>query len=405
MKGILAMSHKDLERLEVIGDIEKKRLTVKEGSEKCGLSERQMYRLLKRVRIGGKEGIIHGLRGKSSNRGYDKELKEQVIEIYKSGYGDYGPTLYSEELLKVHSIGIDHETIRRWLRSSGIAVSIRKLRPHRKRRERRGSFGELLQFDGSPHAWFEERGPECCLFVCVDDATNYTYAKFARSENSADAMRTMWEYIELNGIPRSLYTDRFGIYRGEQKLPDFARAMQELKTEMIYAKSPQAKGRVENKNKVLQDRLVKAMRQSQICTIAEGNRFLREEFLATFNEKFTLKHETENVHRSKGEINLEEIFCYKTERAVRNDYTINLSGGYIQLLVGEAPLPKPRQYVVLHKHLTGQIKIYFNGQSIAYEVINGNKPKQGYKYRKPAKEHPWRKMNNLIESKKNKNFA
>ncbi|MBK6876264.1 MAG: hypothetical protein IPG99_07375 [Ignavibacteria bacterium] len=160
-----------------------------------------MYRFLKQVRIGGKEGIIHGLRGKSSNRGYAKELKQKVIEIYNSGYGDYGPTLYSEELLKVHSIGIDHETIRRWLRSSGIAVSIRKLRPHRKRRERRGSFGELLQFDGSPHDWFEERGPECCLFVCVDDATNYTYAKFARSENSADAMRTMSEYIEINGYP------------------------------------------------------------------------------------------------------------------------------------------------------------------------------------------------------------
>lgn len=405
MKGILAMSQKEVDRLEVLGDIGKKRLTVKEGSERCGLSERQMYRILKRIRAEGTSGVIHKLRGIQSNRGYDESLKKKVIGLYKSGYGDYGPTLFSEELLKVHSIKIDHETIRRWLRTSGIEVSSRKLRPHRRRRERRSGLGELIQFDGSHHDWFEGRSPECCLFVCVDDATNVTYARFARSENSMDAMLAMREYIELYGIPRSLYTDRFKIYKGDKKIPDFARAMHELNTRIIYARSPQGKGRVENRNKVLQDRLVKAMRQRKIFTIAEANRYLREEFLKEFNEKFSLNNEAENVHRPRGDINLEEIFCYKTERSVRNDYTINLSGGYIQLLPGTGSLPRPREYVVLHRYFNGELKIKYNGQDVHYEELKSSKPKKGYKFIKPAKEHPWRKMNSLIENKKNKNFA
>ena len=405
MKGILSMSKQEVDRLEVIGDKEKKRLTIRQGSERCNVSERQMYRILKRYRKEGATGVVHKLRGSTSNRGYGEAMKKKVISLYKNGYGDYGPTLYSEELLKVHSIEIDHETIRRWLRSSGIEVSIRKLRPHRRRRPRRNGYGELEQFDGSHQDWFEGRSPECCLFVVVYDATNVTYARFARSENSADAMLAIREYIELYGMPRSLYTDRFRVYKGDRRLPDFARALQELKIKIIYAQSAQAKGRVENRNKVLQDRLVKAMRQRDISTIAEANRYLREEFLEEFNEKFSTNREAENVHRPKGDINLDEIFCYKTERCVRNDYTINYRGGYIQLQRGAAPLPRPRQYVVLHRYFNGELKIKYNGQDIEYEELECRKPKEGYKYMKPDKEHPWRKLNNLIESKKNKKFA
>jgi hypothetical protein len=273
---------------------------------------------------------------------------------------------------------------------------MRKKRPHRKKRERRAGFGELLQFDGSHHEWFEERGPECCLFDCVDDSTGKVYLKFAPSENTADAMITIWEYVNKYGIPRSIYTDRYGVYYAENKLTDFARAAKELNVQMIYAKSPQAKGRVENRNKTLQDRLVKALRERKISTIAEANKYLKEEFIEEFNNKFSVNPEAVDLHRSAEGFRLEDIFCYKTTRQVRNDYTINLGGGYIQLLKGLNPLPRPKQDVTVIKRLDDTLHIYFNNQELKFSHIIGKPKKKGYKIVKPAKNHPWRKMNNRL---------
>lgn len=287
------------------------------------------------------------------------------------------------------------------MRQRAITTSMRKKRPHRKKRERRNGFGELLQFDGSHHDWFEGRGAECCLLVSVDDSTGKIYLHFAPSENTADTMITMWEYINKYGIPRSLYTDRFGIYYAEDKLTDFARAMKELNVQMIYAKSPQAKGRVENRNNTLQDRLVKALRQRNISTIAEANKYIKEEFIDEFNDKFAVNPEAVDVHQSAEGIRLEDIFCYKTTRQVRNDYTINLSGGYIQLLKGENPLPRPKQDVTIIKRLDDTMYIYFNGQQLNFSHINEKHKKKEYKLTKPSKEHPWRKKNNsLVKSQK-----
>ena len=305
-------------------------------------------------------------------------------------------TLFSEELLKNYNIAVDHETVRRWMRERFITTSVRKKRPHRRRRERRSASGEMIQFDGSHHDWFEGRGAECCLYVCVDDATGKVHLRFGRSENTADGMLTMWEYLKYNGIPRSIYLDRFSAYYAKEKLTDFARAMKELCVEVIYAKSPQGKGRVENRNRTLQDRLVKAMRQRGISTTAGANEYLRKEFIEEFNNKFAVNLEAPDVHKSSTEYLLEEIFCYKTTRQVRNDYTINLAGGYIQLLKCESPLPRPKQDVTLHRHLSGEMYIYFNGQRLKYEMLTGKKAKQPYKFRKLPNDHPWRRMNNQM---------
>jgi len=256
MEGILAMSQKEADRLKTISQIETKALTVLEGSELMGLSARQTYRVLKRIKEEGTKGIIHKLRGKKSNRGYPVKLKKEVVEIYKEHYWDYGPTLFSEELVKSHKISVDHETIRKWLRAEAITTSMRKKRLHRKKRERRSCFGALLQFDGSHHDWFEGRGPECCLINCVDDSTGKVYLKFAVSENTQDVLLILWEYVNKYGIPRSIYTDKYSVYKAEGKLTDFGRAMKELNIETIFANSPQAKGRVERVNRTLQDRLV-----------------------------------------------------------------------------------------------------------------------------------------------------
>ena len=256
MNGVLTMSQKEADRLQIITQIENKTLTVKKGAELMGVSPRQTYRILKRITEIGTKGIIHRLRGKQSNRGYSESLKYKVIKVYEEEFSDYGPTLFSEMLLEYYKIKINHETIRRWLRAKSITTSIRKSRRHRKKRERRSCFGELLQFDGSYHDWFEGRGAECCLINCVDDATGRVYLKFVISENTQDVMLTMWEYVNKYGIPRSIYTDRASVYKAEGVLTDFGRAMEELEIKMIFARSPQAKGRVERGNRTHQDRLV-----------------------------------------------------------------------------------------------------------------------------------------------------
>ena len=188
MEGILTMSQKEVDRIGVISSIEQNDLTAEEAAGLLRLSSRQVYRILKRIKLEGTKGIIHKLRGRKSNRGYPEELKRKITEIYRREYWDYGPKLFSEMLVENHNISVDHETIRKWLREQAITTETRKKRPHRRKRQRRSCYGELLQFDGSYHDWFEGRGAECCLLNCVDDATGNVYLKFALSENTQDIL-------------------------------------------------------------------------------------------------------------------------------------------------------------------------------------------------------------------------
>ena len=404
MNGVLTLSKKEIDRLMIITQTEENKITVLEAAELLALTQRQIYRILKRIRAEGVKGIIHKLRGRASNRGYPKELKEKIIGIYRKQYSDYGPTLYSEMLTEYHNISLNRETVRNWLRENSITTSLRKKRPHRRKRERRNCYGELLQFDGSYHDWFEGRGAECCLLNCVDDATGKVYLKFAISENTQDVMMALWEYIKINGIPRSIYTDRASVYYAEGKLTDFGRAMKELGVELIFAKSPQAKGRVERTNRTLQDRLIKALRREGISNIAEANNFLQKKFIKQFNKRFTAEPEVADVHRSAKGYKLTNIFCFKTNRQVRNDYTINLSGGYIQLLKGSSPLPRPKQDVTISKFLNGEMHIYFNGQELNFTKLDSKPGKKGYKIIKPPKDHPFRKMNQRLPNDRRRRY-
>jgi transposase len=404
MEGILAMSQKELDRLQIIKQIEKKELRVDEGADLMGISQRQTYRVLKKVREEGSKGIIHKLRGRKSNRGYPTELKIRVIGLYKAHYDDYGPTLFAEQLVENHKIPVDHETIRRWLREQSIKTSMRKRRPHRRKRQRRSCFGELLQFDGSHHDWFEGRGAECCLLNAVDDATGRVYLKFAVTENSQDVLWALWEYVKKYGIPRSIYTDRYNVYKGEYNLTDFGRAMKELDVETIYAKSAQGKGRVERVNRTLQDRLIKALRQKGISNIAEANRFLQKSFIEDYNRRFAVNTDVPDIHRQIDGYDLKNIFCYKTSRKVRNDYTINFKSGYIQLLRGKAPLPLPTQVVTICRWLNGQMHIYFNKQELKFSRVTEKPGKKEYIVRPAPKDHPWRKWNERLKSSKKRNY-
>jgi transposase len=404
MEGILTMSQKEIDRIHIIKKIESREIKVEEGSRLIGISPRQTYRVLKRLRKEGNKGVIHKLRGQKSNRGYPEELKNKVVEIYRKNYDDYGPSLFAEQLVENHNISVDHETVRRWLRSRAITTSMRRKRPHRKKRERKSCCGEMLQFDGSHHDWFEGRGAECCLLNCVDDSTGKIYLRFAVSENTQDVLLTLWEYVNKHGIPRSIYTDKYKIYKAEGKLTDFGRAMKELNVETIYAHSPQAKGRVERVNRTLQDRLIKALRRQGISNIAEANRYIQKRFIKEYNSRFAVNKEVADVHRKTEGYDLKNIFCYKTTRRVRNDYTINLSGGYIQLLKGNAPLPRPGQNVIISRWLNGQLHIYFNGQELRYSSLNEKPGKKGYKLHKVPKDHPWRKLNRRLPDDRRRRF-
>jgi len=394
----------EIKKINIIEQLRKEQITIEECCEILKLSKRQIYRIKKKYEKGGTISIIHGLKGKRSNNSYSPEKRKEIISIYRTEYNDYGPTLFSEKLLKNHNMDVSHETLRLWLRENSITTSMRKKRPHRKKRERRTSFGELLQFDGSIHDWFEGRGAKCCLFQAIDDATSIVYIQFGVSENSSDAMQVMYDYVRLYGVPRSIYTDYGSVYAGEETLTDFSRAMKELGCRSIFANSPQAKGRVERGNRTLQDRLVKALREKGISNIGEANKYLIDEFIEEYNERFALKTEAPNSHYPVGDVDLRNIFCYKTTRQVRNDYTITLNAIYIQLLTGESPLPLPRKEVQISKWLDDSLHIYYNGKELTYKILN-SKPKSIHKtVRKPKSDHPWKTMNkNMFKPKGSKN--
>ena len=396
--GVLTMSQEEIDRAKLIVQIQERRLTVCAGATMLKVSERHLYRILKRFHDDGESGLIHRLRGRSSNRGYTKELQKTVLDLYWKDYRDYGPTLFTEMLLEYHNIKLDHDTVRRWLNANGGSNAQRKRRPHRSRRERRAGYGEMVQFDGSPHHWFEGRGPACCMLSAVDDATSKSFLRMVPSENAADVMLTLWEYCERFGVPRALYIDKTGIFRTVKKtLTDAGRAMISLGTELIFANSPQAKGRVERGNRTHQDRLVKAFRREGISTQADANRFLDQVYLDDHNQKFAIHDSTiPNVHRPiLKDLNLANVFCFQTRRQIHNDYTICLDQKFVQLhafLDGDA-LPPPLQFVIVRFWLKdNSLHLFYNEREISFSILKA-KPKTSRPLprKAPAPSHPWRR--------------
>ena len=388
MQELLTMSQKERKRIKVLEQKVEGKLTVREASGIMGISERQTYRLLSNYKD---QGIIHRLRGKPSNRGYPKHIKQKVIEIYRKRYRDFGPTLFSEKLEEYEKIKVNHETLRRWMRSSGIITSQRKKRPHRKKRERRKSIGEMLQFDGSHHDWFEGRGPVCCLLHAIDDASNKVFIRFSESEDTESVLTVLKGYCQQNGIPNSIYTDKYGVYYAEKQKTEFQLAMEKLSVETIYANSPEAKGRVERGNRTLQDRLVKEMRLRGISTIGEANKLLREYFIEDYNKRFAEVELLADIHRTIEGINLDAVFCYETKRQVRNDYTITLKASYIQLERSEAILPIPGQYVIVRRYLDGSLHIFNGEEELEFTELKSKPGKSKLRYYPPKENHPWKR--------------
>ncbi len=388
----ILMSSKEHDRLNLLKEVKSRKLTVKDAAILANLSERQFYRIKSSYEKEGIIGIVHKSRGRHSNRGFNEETKDGVIKIYRESYRDFGPTFFSEKLEEYHQIRINHETLRRWIRSSGHVGWHRKKRPHRRRRERRSAYGEMLQFDGSHHDWFEGRGDKCCLLLGIDDASSKVHMRFSPTESTESVFIVLQEYVEEIGIPRSIYVDRHSVYYEREKETDFSRAMKKMSVQIIYAKSPQAKGRVERGNRTLQDRLVKEMRLRGISTIGQANKFLKDQFIENYNAQFSIDDEFANVHRSAKDYELKNVFCYEQTRQVKNDYTISLSGQLIELQISENPLPRPKQYVTIRKYLDDTLHIFYDEKELQYQLINKNPKRRTRVITKPSKDHPWRKM-------------
>ena len=408
MQKTFSMSTKETRRLQVIGRIEHKELTIAEAAESLHISERQLYRILHRYHAQGEAGLIHRLRGKTSNAGYDVDTRTKAIRLYREQYSDYGPTLFSEKLELYHTINISRQTLTLWLRQKSLWSGNRKKRPHRKKRDRRECIGSLVQFDGSFHDWFEGRGPKCCLLVGIDDASGRVLLRFAPAENSHHVLLLWRNYIQRYGIPAEVYTDFGSVYHDNnnpEHLTQFARAMNTLGVKVIYAHSPQAKGRVERSNRTHQDRLIKALREKNISSIEQANTFLEEFYTTDHNNRFALKESFTDIHRSANGIDLDNIFCFEDTRCVYNDWTITLNAQFIQLLQSEAPLPPPRSKVIVRQHLDGSLHIFWNDHELAFKLLKAKPTSKPREIPSPSMSHPWRKKfvgkGNIFHNDKN----
>jgi transposase len=391
MQKTLTMSTKERDRLKIIQRIDTGPLIYTEAAELMNISERHLYRILDRYRTDGDAGLIHKLRGQTSNRGFAPEIRNRIIDLYREKYSDYGPTYFSEMVYADLDIHLNDETIRKWLLREGLWKRTRKGRKHRKKRPRHAAIGALIQLDGSHHKWFEDRAPECCLIVFIDDASGQVFLRFVPSENAHDLLVALRLYIEHYGIPGAIYIDRGSVFHGrDNQMTDFTRALTELNIKPIFARSPQAKGRVERSNRTHQDRLIKALRRENISSIEEANQYLETVYIEEHNKRFAHCEDLSDVHRSPEGINLDNIICFEITRCVYNDYTIRLNSLPIQLLPSEAPLPPPRTYVTVRRWLDGSMHIFWKENELTFIVLDKEpKPKQRTS-RPPAQNHPWR---------------
>ncbi len=398
----------EIRRLHVIQKVVERVIKQVEAAEVLSLSSRQIRRIVKRIRLEGDGGIVHKSRGRVSNRRIPDKIRNKVLRLYRKKYQDFGPTLASEKLLERDGVRISDETLRLWLTESGDWKKIRKARGHRQWRQRKDHYGEMVQMDGSHHAWFEGRGPWCVFMGYIDDAMGEVFGRFYPYEGTIPAMDSFKRYIRRNGLPMSVYLDKHTTYKSTAKptiqeelnntgaLSEFERALKELGVELIHANSPQAKGRIERLFKTLQDRLVKEMRLREIRGIEEANRFL-EEYLPLYNKRFAVCAKgKDNLHRPLGrEVDLDGILCIKTERTLRNDFTVAHNNKLYQV---EDHIHTSK--VIVQDRLDGSIRITYKNRDLRFKEISERPkpvrhPSTVLKVGKPPtpeKNHPWRKF-------------
>lgn len=376
----MLLTMKENKRIKVLQEVIGKKITVSEAVRQIEVSERHGWRLLAKLKEGGPLALAHGNRGRPSDRQLSKEVKEMVINLRRTTYDGFNDRHFTDSLASEEKIKIGRESVRKWLRSAGI-ISTRKVkkRKHRLRRSRKERFGEMLQGDGSPHDWLEGRGPELTLIHFVDDATGYTWADFFYSENTYAYFSVVKDVLFKNGIPRSLYVDNHSVFRvnhentkeeqltGNRPKTHFARAMEELGIAVIFAGSPQGKGRVERAGGVDQDRLVSELRKAKASTIEEARGVLKE-YLKKRNKWFTVEAKDSNTAFLKlpENFNLLQVLCWKEQRVVANDNTISFHGKTLQIPAHPNRYSFAKARVNVHICLDGSVHVFYKHERIAY---------------------------------------
>lgn len=411
------MSVRELKRHEVMGRVSRGEIGLRDAAALMEVSYRQAKRVWKRYRQEGAQGLVHRSAGRRSNRSKARELRERAVALVREKYSGevgkrFGPTLAAEHLSSDDGLEVHPETLRRWMLEAGLWSRERKHRPHRKRRERRAHFGELVQFDGSQHAWFEERGSKCFLMNMVDDATSRTEAIFSEEETIWAAVTVLREWVSKYGIPKALYTDWKNVYvteptprqelRGEVPVTQFGRMCAKLGILIIAANSPQAKGRVERNHGTHQDRLIKKMRLKQIASMEEGNRFLPT-YLGGHNRRFvTAPQAAEDFHIAVPDsMELEAIFRLEETRTISNDWVVSYHGRLFQLRANSRYHAPARSKVTVCEWQDGRIKIYYRDQLMEWDEITKrpvtappvviSKPSaQHRKSKAPPMDHPFK---------------
>jgi len=415
------MSKREITRLEVMQRIKDKRLTQKEAAGMLGLSVRQVKRLFRAFKTQGAKGLVSARRGKESNNRLGDHIVQKALDLIYERYRDFGPTLAHEKLVEVHQLKISDESVRKLMIAEGIWKPKRaKQSAVHQMRERRASLGELIQIDGSDHAWFEERGTKCTLLVFIDDATGQLMELwFVPEETFFAYCEATRHYVERYGKPLAFYSDKHGIFRVNQERPlgttngltQFGRAMQELDIQIICANTPQAKGRIERANQTLQDRLVKELRLRGISDMESGNAYLSE-FREDFNRRFSVApRSTHNAHRPllKAD-NLDLILTHQETRTLSKNLTVQFKHVIYQIQSKRPGYTLRNAKVTVCENAKGEVTILYNNKPLSYTIYH--KPIRQAEIvdtktldhhiqtpKPPTPNHPWRQYGHHINGK------
>ncbi len=377
--GWVMMSERELNRIEVLAQVDDGKITVDAASGILDLSRRQLFRLLKKYRQHGAGSIRHQARGRAPNNRIHNAKHDFALSLVREHYDDFGPTLACEMLAEHHGLVVSRETLRKWMIADGMWLSRKQRRTFHQPRLRREYYGELIQIDGSDHYWLEDRAPPCTLLVFIDDATGtLMQLRFVVSESTFSYFDALERYLHAHGRPVAFYSDKHSVFRNPKPgansdgMTQFGRALAELNIEILCANSSQAKGRVERANRTLQDRLIKEMRLAGISDMEAANTFI-EGFVERFNAKFARSPaRTDNLHRP---LNVEpdrlrDILCYRDQRYVGRQLTFSYEHKKIMLEVNEISRGLVGKYVDTYAFADGRLQVRSKGQLLPFTVFD-----------------------------------
>jgi hypothetical protein len=423
------MTQEEISRADIFSKISQKKITQKKAAEILGLSERHVNRLYTEFRKTGIVSLVSQQRGKPSNHQLPKGLKARIselitIELYKG----FGPTFMCEKLEALHGIKVSAETTRQLMIQNGVWERHKKKRPViHQQRERRARRGELVQVDGSPHPWFEDRGDSCALITFVDDATGQTYGKFFESETTRAYMVTARAYFQKYGRPLAFYSDKHSIFRinvpgclKKEKITQFGRACKELDIQIICANSAPAKGRVERNHQTQQDRLVKELRLAGISTIDKANEFLESIYWEAYNKKYAIPPASPiDAHRELlQEHNLKKVLSIKKQGTLSKNLEVQCDNVIYQIILKKPSWRLRGAKVTIIKGLDGELYIEHDGKNLLFKILSKQEVcgkvvnskcidtfLKGRKKRKVDTSHPWNQQGRAVAKMKEYEMA